>query len=155
MIAVLLVLLMTPVSTATVAPMDTAPAAPMGNVWTTMEAADSSTYASFKRREGDGTDSIVSGSRQVCDCQPSHAMQMLQSILRTLPGVTLKRDRLTVCGAPAERLIATGLAAPANERKNMEVILFRREPALYSLNYNFRYGAPMADAETFMRTLCR
>ncbi|MGZ3498870.1 MAG: hypothetical protein ACXWNJ_07565 [Vulcanimicrobiaceae bacterium] len=113
-----------------------------------------SDYASYTRHEQDGTDSTISASRQVCECQPAEAVQTLQSIFKSMPGVSIHSDKITACGQSVDRLIATGLANDTNTKRNLEVLMFRRGPALYTLTYSFRYASPMANAETALTALC-
>jgi hypothetical protein len=113
-----------------------------------------SDYAHFVRHEQDGTDSDISASQQFCDCQPDDAMKMLESILGPVRGVSTQTSSITACGQPADRMLVTGLAAPKNSQRNLEVVMFRSGGALYSLTYSFRYGAPMTDAESALLTLC-
>jgi len=111
-------------------------------------------YAHYIKTEADGTQSEIIGTRQVCDCQPPHLMAMLTSALAAAKGATTAVDSVTICGAPQPRLIATGLANPASVAHNMEVIAFRKEPALYMLELTFNGSKPPAGAETALAALC-
>src|SRR5579872_902429 len=111
-------------------------------------------YAHYVRHEQDGANSEIFASRQVCDCQPDRAMQMLQAAIGAIPGASSHRETLTACGQPAYRMLATGIATPANAARNFEVVMFRFDNALYVLQYTFRYPTPMVDAENALLSLC-
>jgi hypothetical protein len=122
--------------------------------WTVAPLERASEYAHLVRHELDGTVSDLSAEQQTCDCQPDHAIRMLQSIFKPMSGVSTQTDAITACGQPADRILVTGLAAPKNSRRNIEVVMFRDSGKLYSLTYSFRYVAPMSDAESELLTLC-
>jgi hypothetical protein len=116
-------------------------------------ALEKDEYAHYVRAEADGTQSEIFGTRQVCDCQPPHLMAMLTSALAPVKGATTVIDSISICGAPQPRFIATGIASPAGAH-NMEVIAFRREPALYMLEFTFNSAKPPPDAEAALSALC-
>ena len=130
------------------------PAPTLSPAWVKRPLDGKYDYARFARREQDGTESEISAARQVCDCQPPVALSMVQLALSSVPGVAITRGPITICGQAAQRLIATGLAAPGKPSKNIEAILFRREPALYTFTYTFLSAAPAADAESALSALC-
>ena len=111
-------------------------------------------YVRYTRTEPDGSASAIFAFAQVCDCQPPHAVELFQQALSSVPGASVTHSELTVCGFHGERVIVTGLADPTNAASNFEVLLFRKEPALYTLQYVFRSAAPMPDAEQALATLC-
>ncbi|MBC5806930.1 MAG: hypothetical protein GIW96_12045 [Candidatus Eremiobacteraeota bacterium] len=128
--------------------------APLGSGWVPVPLEGVGEYARYIRHENDGTDSLLSAGRQVCDCQPDDAMHTLQSIFGRMKSVSVRRDVVEACGHTADRMLVTGLAATASSRRNTEVLMFRGDGALYSLTYTFRYPAPMSDAESALLTLC-
>jgi hypothetical protein len=111
-------------------------------------------YAHYARSEQDGTQSDIIATRQVCDCQPAHLMDMLTSALGPVKGATTAVDSISICGGTQPRFIATGLASPGSGARNMEVIAFRKEPALYMLEFTFNGAKPPAGAETALAALC-
>jgi len=139
----------------TPAPSATPSAVPaLSPAWVLLPPTGRYDYAHYARREPDGTNSDISASRQVCDCQPAVALSMAQVALGQLQGVSIRRGAMTICGQSAQRLIATGLVSPGKPARNIEAILFRREPALYTLTYTFHSAAPMPDAENALAALC-
>ncbi len=134
-------------------PAQSAPSAPALDVAWKKVPLVKDEYAHYVRTEADGTQSEIIGTRQVCDCQPRHLLAMLTSALAPVKGATTAVDSVAICGAPQPRFIATGLASPAGAH-NMEVIAFRKEPALYMLEFTFNSAKPPADAETTLAALC-
>jgi hypothetical protein len=122
--------------------------------WASAPIDNSLEYAHYIRHEPDGTDSDISATRQVCDCQPDHAMQMLWDAFKSIRGASIQQSSIVECGEQADRLIVTGTADKSNEFRNIEVVMFRVEPALFTLTYSFRYAAPMADAEEALTSIC-
>ncbi len=129
------------------------PAPALGPAWKKVALAKDE-YTHYIRTEADGTQSEIIGTRQVCDCQPPRLMAMFTSALAPAKGATTAVDSVTICGAAQPRFIATGLANPATGAHNMEVIAFRKEPALYMLELTFNGSKPPADAETALAALC-
>jgi hypothetical protein len=111
-------------------------------------------YARYSRFEIDGSKSTIVASRQVCDCQPAVAMQMLVGVLSNFHGVSNQRDTIVVCGQTAERNIATGLSTSSNTAKNIETIMFRSDGAIYTLTYTFRSATPLPSGEAALTSLC-
>lgn len=111
-------------------------------------------YAHYMRVEPDGTQSEIIGTRQVCDCQPPHLMQMLSSSLASVRGVSTAIDSVSLCGGTQPRFVATGIANSGTGGRNMEVIALRKEPALYMLEYTFSAGKPAADVLSALAALC-
>jgi len=124
--------------------------------WTSATFATPLEYGHFVRHEADGTDSVLSTSRQVCDCQPVTMMTMLQRALTAISKGTAveQRSSTTACGHPAEYLLVTNLANATNVLRNNETIAFRDGDALVVLNYTFRSDRPMPDAAATLATLC-
>lgn len=140
----------TPSAAPSVAP---SPAPTLSPAWKPI-ALDKDEYAHYTRRETDSTDSDIIASRQVCDCQPPVMLSMLTAAFKSRPGVSVTVDTISMCGATPRRLIATGLAGLSDTAHNVEVVVFRREPALYMFEYTFRSAAPMPDAEQALAALC-
>ena len=111
-------------------------------------------YAHYVRTEPDGTLSEIIASRQVCDCQPPHLVQMLSSSLAPVKGVTTAVDSVSICGGTRSRFIATGIASSGTGGRNMEVIALRKEPALYVLEYTFTAAKPADDVLSALAALC-
>lgn len=111
-------------------------------------------YAHFVRHEQDGTDSELVAMRQVCDCQPAAAIVLFTMALSHEPKASIHQDQITICGQTADRLTASGVASAGNSLRNSEIVLFRREPALYLMMYTFRYATPMPDAAGALPALC-
>jgi hypothetical protein len=124
--------------------------------WKIAPTQSAEEYARYVRREEDGTDSAISGSRKVCNCQPDEAVRLVQKVFANVPGASTRHDSITACGHDADRVLITGVANQQDEsRHNIEVVWFRDGPALYMLMYAFRYAAPMADAESALTMLCQ
>lgn len=79
---------------------------------------------------------------------------MFEIALSQEPKASIHRDQITICGRIADRATITGLASANNSLRNSEIVLFRREPALYMMMYTFRYAAPMPDAADALAALC-
>jgi hypothetical protein len=124
--------------------------------WKIAPTQSAEEYARYVRHEQDGTDSAISGSRKVCNCQPDEAVRLVQKVFANVPGASTRHDSITACGHDADRVLITGVANQQDEsRHNIEVVWFRDGPALYMLMYAFRYAAPMLDAESALTMLCQ
>jgi hypothetical protein len=124
--------------------------------WTAAPFATPLEYARYVRLENDGSQSILIATRQVCDCQ---TLVLMATVTRAFSQIShdaaqLDRSTATVCGQPAEQLLATNFAAPANALRNSDIFAFRDGNALVTMTYTFRYAAPMADAAATLATLC-
>ena len=146
--------LVTAVVIAQAAPMPSAAPTPLPAAWRQVALENADQYAHYDRREQDGTDSILSATRRVCDCQPDTEAEMLVSTFGSIRGAHVANTSTLACGEPAVRFVATGLASRGNTLRNVEVLLFRDGPALYMVMYSFRYSRPMLDAESAMLSLC-
>ena len=149
----MLALFLAALLTQPVAPPSASPTPALDPAWK-KAALQKDEYAHYVRTEADGTQSEMIGSRQVCDCQPLHAISIFKAVFGLQPGASVTTDTVDICGSPQPRLTVTGIASPANSLKNGEFILFRREPAMYMFEYTFRYAKPMPDAESALATLC-
>jgi hypothetical protein len=123
--------------------------------WTKVALQDKSEYARYVRREPDGTQSDFIASRQVCDCDPANAVLMIGNVFAQVPGAIATRSTIAACGQQAQRIVVTGHANPSSPKaNNIEVIAFRKEPAIYTLTYAFKGAAPLAEDEAALLTLC-
>lgn len=123
--------------------------------WQAVPDLKSTEYARYSRLEQDGSNSVLIGTRQVCECQPATAVQMLATQLHNVPGVSEEHDTKAICGQDAQHLVATGIARPDDaNRHNLEVFFFRRGTAMYGLEYFFDAPTPMTDAEAALAALC-
>src|SRR5690348_2152940 len=82
--------------------------------WASAPIGNSMEYAHYIRHEPDGTDSDISATRQVCECQPDHAMQMLWDAFKSIPRASIQQSSIVACGEQADRLIVTGTADRSN-----------------------------------------
>lgn len=114
-----------------------------------------SEYARYVRKEQDESVSSISGARRVCDCDPSAEAATIAGLFARTPGVTVARATVTACGQQAQRIILTGHASQSDQQaNNIEVLLFREEPAFIMLTYAFRLSAPLPDDESALLKLC-
>ena len=131
------------------------PAPTLGPAWTPAAHTEKDQYARYVRKEADGTQSAIQASRQVCDCDPGHAVEMIQTVFKQVPDAAVVAGVAMVCGVQARRIIVTGHAGPSNpDANNLEILEFRVEPALYSLTYTFKSKAPVPEDEAALLTLC-
>jgi hypothetical protein len=110
--------------------------------------------SAYTRRESDGSISRLLLRKQICDCQPGKLNDELVAALSQQQGAVLKRVSATVCGAPADGLIATGLFQPGTGRQNFVEYSFRAGDALITQMYTFSQAAPMPDAVGTLQSLC-
>jgi hypothetical protein len=113
----------------------------------------SNQYAVYGRPEPDGTFSVLTGTKQLCNCQPATLLADMMKDLRA-PGVTMVHDTRTMCGASAQHLVATGVATSDKSTQNVDAFMFRKGSAAYILMYRFRYAQPKADEEKALSALC-
>lgn len=78
--------------------------------------------------------------------------ELLSQALSVIPGAAITRDAATACGLTAAHLLATGVAN--GKRSNLEVYAFRKDGALYVLEYTFQEKVPDAQAETLLLSHC-
>ncbi len=109
-------------------------------------------YASYIRQERDGTQSAIVARKHVCSCEPHELASQLQSAVSQLPNVNVSRNSVTVCAEPSEHVTVTGIADGTHA--NFEIYAFRKNNALYVLQYTFHSVAPQADAESALLSLC-
>jgi hypothetical protein len=121
--------------------------------WVSAPFATSVEYAHYIRHEQDGTVSELSADSQVCNCDPDHAMGMLQGVFESIKGASVQLSSIVACGKQGDRLLVTGLDT-SKGRKNIEAVMFRDEPALVTLMYSFPYSKPLPDAEAALMSLC-
>jgi hypothetical protein len=111
-------------------------------------------YARYTLPETDGTDSIVSAIKVVCDCSVTELQGDLVKDL-TAPGVTITQDTEKMCGVDAAHIVAVGVAKPDDSSSlNEDAYIFRQGPAAYFLQYRFRYQQPKPDEEKALQVLC-
>jgi hypothetical protein len=120
--------------------------------WKTAPRSDQHYYAHYVRQEADGTQSLILGRLDICDCQPVNDADMIQNGAEKLPGAHVVRSTITVCGAQAERIITTGVAT--SQTNNSEILLFRQDKAMVILIYAFKLQAPLAEDEAMLLTVC-
>ncbi len=131
-----------------------APAPPaLGAAWKKLPL-EKGELAHYVRTEADGTQTELIASRQVCDCQPANFVKMLTAAFATVKGVDTTSDTVSICGGSQQRVVATGLATAASGTHNIEVIAFRKEPALVTLEMLFKSAKAPADAESALAALC-
>jgi hypothetical protein len=135
---------------ATAPPQPDTPAAAAG--WIAQPDGKPGTLFAFVHAENDGTKSAVSGLRQVCDCEPSHMTSLIAQALSAIPHASIIQNSAPVCGLTAQHLVATGIANGI--RSNLEVYAFRKDGALYVLEYTFQEKAPDPQAEAFLASHC-
>jgi hypothetical protein len=124
--------------------------------WTAAAPVSAFEYRRFVRHETDGSDSIISATRRVCDCQVQpmqNALAQTFSVASHGTAVVTFTD-MTLCGQPAEKLVVSGLATPANAVRNAEIVAFRDRGAFFSLSYTFRSASPAPEAESALASLC-
>ena len=126
------------------------PPGPLGPDWKYTTPRDGEVVRLI--RTDDSLDFVVV-AKQVCDCQPADAAAQLKTVLGKLDNVKVNVDETTSCGAPAEHLVATGLALVA-PRFNMDMYMFRRDDAIYALRYYFKGTSPDKDTESLLPQLC-
>jgi hypothetical protein len=111
--------------------------------------------SAYSRKEADGTETSISVSREVCDCDPAHRIAMIQSMFQLIPGAVVAQSAVRACGEQAYRVLVTGRNTPSTPgANNLEIIEFRKGPAVYTLAYSFLTPAPLPDAEAALMTLC-
>ena len=120
--------------------------------WKSAPPPDKSYYAHYVRQEADGTESLILGKLDICNCQPTDDAAMIQNSAQQVPGAHVARSRTMICGQQAERLVITGMAD--SQRNNSEILLFRQGDAMIILTYAFKLAAPLAEDEAGLLTLC-
>jgi glycerol-3-phosphate dehydrogenase len=132
-----------------------APSDPLSG-WIAAAPASEFEYRRYVRHEPDGTDSILTAARRVCDCRVDAMQNALARAFAVASNGTAveKFTDVTACGQDGEKLVVSGLATPANRIRNAEIIAFRDGDAFVTLSYTFRYASPMLDAENALAILC-
>jgi hypothetical protein len=131
------------------------PMPPLPPDWTPVAVQDKAEYARYIRKEPDGTLSSMTGTRRVCDCDPAAEAATIASTFARTQGVTVARAIVMACGQQAQRVILTGHTDGSNpQANNLEILLFRQEPALVMLMYAFKASAPQPEDEAALLKLC-
>lgn len=126
--------------------------------WTSVPASPGTPeeYLHYVRRERDNTESTLSATRRVCECDPGDMVTTLGGAFANISrGRAVEtRSKVSICGRTADRLVVTNIAQPENSIKNNEIVTFRDRDALVVLMYLFRTSEPKADAEAAFAALC-
>ena len=123
----------------------------VSSAWTTAPPPDKHYYAHYVRKETDGSQSLILGRLDICDCQPASDADLIQTSALRKPGVNVARSQTTVCGQQAERLIITGQVP---KDRNAEILLFRDGDAMIILIYSFDLTTPLPEDEAMLFTVC-
>ena len=135
-----------------------APAAPVPSAepaesgWTAVSNLPPAALFRYIRTEPDGKQSTITGMKQICQCQPADFAQQLKAALANVPNANVTVSAASACGLQAQHILATGVAG--GPRSNLEVYAFRKDDALYILQYTFQDAAPQPDAEKALLTHC-
>jgi len=81
---------------------------PLPPDWTPGAVQDKAEYARYIRKEPDGTLSSMTGTRRVCDCDPTAEAGTFASTFARTQGVTVAPAIVMACGQQAQRVILTG-----------------------------------------------
>jgi hypothetical protein len=122
--------------------------------WVQGDLSTKGMYAKYGKLEPDGTYSILSAIKNICDCKVS---VLQDDWIKGLSGagVTITHDTQTMCGVSAAHILALGVATSTDKTtQNNEAFIFREGPAAYILQYRFRYPQPMPDEEKALSALC-
>lgn len=139
---------------AMLAVMATQPSPLLPPPWVEGDLSTKGMYAKYGKLEADGTYSIVSAIKNVCDCKVAELQADWIKGL-TGPGVTITHDTRTMCGVSAAHIVAIGVATSTDETtQNNDAFIFRQGPAAYILQYRFRYEQPNPDEEKALSALC-
>ncbi len=129
-----------------------APSLTIGPDWVRVAPHNSDAFR-FERAAQSGIESL-SGSRQICDCQPAHAAAMLADVFKQVPTAQVVISATTICNQAATNFVMTGYAQPHGSGNNLDVYLFRMGDTLYTLTYAFRSDKPAPDAVATLPALC-
>jgi hypothetical protein len=122
--------------------------------WVQGDLSTADEYAKYGKLEPDGTYSIVSASRHVCNCKVSVLESDWIKDLKAT-GVTITHDTQTMCGVSAVHILAVGVAK-ANDKstQNDDAFIFRQGPAAFIMQYRSRYPQPHSDEVKALGALC-
>jgi hypothetical protein len=122
------------------------------SVWKAAPRPDKSYYAHYIRQENDGTDSLILGKLDICNCQPADDADAIQYGAAHNPEAHVVRSKIVACGQDAERLVITGVAN--SQTNNSEILLFRQGDAMIILIYAFKLSAPLTEDEATLLSVC-